>query len=311
MPPSIVCMHHVGDHPADPLGRRVPSTSTRDFGRRLRIAATRPHGIVDVVIDVGDDVGDARDLPFDRAGAMLRIGADRHAALPFRMPRDAVAHLPRQVQPLTVVLEHVDDAQALLVVIEAAGNELVEDALAGMTERRVPEIVAERDGFGQLFVEPQHLGDASRNLRDLQRVRQARAVVIAGRREEHLRLVLQPAERLAMNDAIAIALKRRPDRILRLRPNAPLAVGALCGLRREDFALALFQLLSQVHLPVDSWFGVLRSGFRFWVRGSGSWLQVRPSGLGARSSVAQGSGARGSGLGGRTGTTNRNYEPRT
>ena len=50
-----------------------------------------------------------------------------------------------------------------------------------------------------------------RNLRHLERVRQPRAVVIAGRREEHLRLVLQPAERLAVDDAIAIALERRPD----------------------------------------------------------------------------------------------------
>ena len=55
-------------------------------------------------------------------GAVLGIGADRHAALPFRVLRDAVAHLPRQVQPRAVVLEDVDDAQALLVVVEAAGH---------------------------------------------------------------------------------------------------------------------------------------------------------------------------------------------
>ena len=130
------------------------------------------------MVDVGDDVGDAGNLPFDRARAMLGIGADRHAALAFRVPRDAVAHFPRQVEPLAVVLEHVDDAETLLVVVEAAGDEIVEDALAGVAERRVPEIVPERDGLGQLLVEPQHLGDAARNLRDLERVRQAGAVVI-------------------------------------------------------------------------------------------------------------------------------------
>ena len=119
-------------------------------------------------------------------------------------------------RPCAVVLEHVDDAQALLVVVEAAGNQIVEDALAGVAERRVAEIVAERDRFGQLLVQPQHLGDAARDLRHLERVRQPRPVVIAGRRKEHLRLVLQAAERLAVDDAIAIALKRRADRILRL-----------------------------------------------------------------------------------------------
>ena len=69
-----------------------------------------------------------------------------------------------RLRPCAVVLEHVDDAQALFVVIEAAGNQLVEDPLAGMAERRVAEVVAERDRFGELFVEPQHLGDAARDL---------------------------------------------------------------------------------------------------------------------------------------------------
>ena len=103
----------------------------------------------------------------------------------------------REVQTLPAVLEHVDDPQALLVVAEAAGHEPVDDPLAGVPERRVPEVVAERDGLGQLLVQPEHLGDAARDLRDLERVRQPRAVVIAGRREEHLGLVLQPPEGLA------------------------------------------------------------------------------------------------------------------
>ena len=140
--------------------------------------------------------------------------------------------------PLPIVLEDIDDAQALLVVIEAAGHERAQHALAGVAERRVPEIVAERDRFGQLLVQPQHLGDRARDLRDLERVRQARAVVIAGRREEHLRLVLQAAERLGVDDAVAIALERRPDRIFGFGLSRPLLCAALGGGRREDLALA-------------------------------------------------------------------------
>ena len=34
--------------------------------------------------------------------------------------------------------------------------------------------------------------------------------MVAGRREEHLCLVLQPPERLAVNDAVAVALESRP-----------------------------------------------------------------------------------------------------
>ena len=149
--------------------------------------------------------------------------------------------------PGAIVLEHVDDAQALLVVVEPAGDELAEDAFSGMAEGRVTQIVPERDRLGQLFVEAQHLGDAARDLRDLEGVRQPRPVMIAGRREEDLRLVLQAAEGLAVDHAVAIALEGRPNRILRLRPQPAAAVGALGGLRREDLAFALLELLADDH----------------------------------------------------------------
>ena len=157
------------------------------------------------------------------------------------MAPDAVAHFPREVQARAVVLEHVDDSQALLVVTEPAGHERVEHALAGMAERRVAEVVAQRDRLGQLLVQPQHLGDRARDLRHLERVRQARPVVVAGRREEHLRLVLQPPERLAVNDAIAIVLKRRPHIVFGLGLQAAARLGALGGLRREHLELALLE----------------------------------------------------------------------
>ena len=103
-----------------------PSTSTRVRRQVLLAQQSRPHRIVDVVIDVGDDVGDARDLPFDRAGAMLGIGAPTGMPLlPFecRAMPSRTSHV--RFRPCAIVLEHVDDAQALLVVIEAAGNQIV------------------------------------------------------------------------------------------------------------------------------------------------------------------------------------------
>ena len=117
-------------------------------------------------------------------------------------------------------------------------------ALARVAERRVPEVVTERDRFGELLVQAQHLGDRARDLRDLERVGQPRAIVVAGRREKHLRLVLQPAERLAVDDAIAIALKRRTDVVLGFGAQPASRVGALGGLGREDLALARLELLA-------------------------------------------------------------------
>ena len=209
-------MHNVGHHAADALRRRRPEhVDTR--GRQIFFTQQPgPHGIVYVVVHVGDDVGDPGDLSFDRACAMFRIRADRHSALALGMTGDAIPHFPRQVQPPAVVLEDVDDAKALLVVVEAAGDEVVEHALAGVAEGRVAEVVAEGDGLGQFLVESKHLGDAARDLRHLERMGQARSIVIAGRREEHLGLVLQPPEGLAVNHAITIALEGRPDRIFGL-----------------------------------------------------------------------------------------------
>src|SRR5262249_54307219 len=76
---------------------------------------------------------------------------------------------------------------------------------------------------------------------------QARAIVIAGRREEDLRLVLQTPECLAVDDAIAIALKRRTDVVFGLRPQTTARVGALGRLRRENLALPVFQLSTEIH----------------------------------------------------------------
>src|SRR5215217_3005215 len=145
---------------------------------------------------------------------MFRIGANRHAALALGMPGDPVAHLPGQIQPRAIGLEYVDDAQALLVMIEAAGDQIVEDALACMPERRMSKVVPERNRLGQLLVEAQHLGDAACDLRNLERVSQTRAVVIARWSKEDLGLVLQASKCLAVDHPIAVTLERGPDRIL-------------------------------------------------------------------------------------------------
>ena len=80
-------------------------------------------------------------------------------------------------------------------------------------------------------------------------MRQPRPVVIAGRREEDLRLVLEPAKGLAVDDAIAIALKRRADRILGFGAQPAACVGALGRLRRENVALPPFELLPDGMAP--------------------------------------------------------------
>ncbi len=98
-PPASVSVTTSVTMRADPLRttrRRAPRPA-RPAGRSA-LQDAGPHGIVDVVIDVGDDVGHPHDLPFERAGAMLGRHADRQPVLALRVPGDAVAHLPGQVQ---------------------------------------------------------------------------------------------------------------------------------------------------------------------------------------------------------------------
>ena len=108
---------------------------------------------------------------------------------------DTVPHFPCQIQTFAVIFELFHDAQALLIVLESLRQQFVKHLLACMSERRMPEIVTHGDRFGEILVEPQCAGDRSGDLRDLKRVRQPRAVVIALRCKKHLRFMLQPAER--------------------------------------------------------------------------------------------------------------------
>src|SRR5262245_45968140 len=68
------------------------------------------------------------------------------------------------------------------------------------------EIMRERDRFRQVLVEPQSARDAARDRSDFHGVSQARAQMIAGAIEEHLRFVFETAERARMDHAVAIPL---------------------------------------------------------------------------------------------------------
>ena len=87
---------------------------------------------------------------------------------------------------------------------------MIQRVFADVPKGRVPQIMPQRDGFGQIFVQPQAPGQRPGHLRHLQRVGQAGAVMVAHGGKKHLRLVFQPPEALAVNDAVPIPLKIRP-----------------------------------------------------------------------------------------------------
>jgi hypothetical protein len=71
------------------------------------------------------------------------------------------------------------------------------------------EVMTERRGFRQVFVEPKTARDGSCDLRNLQRMRKPCAVVVVLGTKKDLRFVHQASKRFGVNDAVAVTLKFR------------------------------------------------------------------------------------------------------
>ena len=134
--------------------------------------------------------------------------------------------LPGEIEPVesgVAPLERGDDPQRLGVVIEAAGvgEAAIERALAGMAERRMAEIVGERERLGQILVEPERARERAGDLGDFERMGQPGAEMVALVEDEDLGLVGEPAEGGRMDDPVAIAA----EIVARRATAAPAAAG--------------------------------------------------------------------------------------
>ena len=78
-----------------------------------------------------------------------------------------------------------------------------------MAERRVAEVMDQRQRLGEILVAAQGAGQGAGNLRDFDRMGEPRAEMVALVGDENLRLVLEPAEGGRMDDAVAVTLERR------------------------------------------------------------------------------------------------------
>ena len=185
--------------------------------------------VIEIVGVVGDVVGNRRALGFQRGVALqikvkLRVELgdrqrQRFSAAERAGKRTIVLDQPFQRLPAQIetvefgiaVFQLGDDPERLCVVVEAAEvrHQLVERILAGMAERRVAEIMGKRQRLGQILVDGEGARQRPGNLRHLDGMGQPRAVVIALVIDEDLGLVLEPAKGGRMDDAVAVALKRR------------------------------------------------------------------------------------------------------
>ena len=144
------------------------------------------------------------------------------------MVDDAVTHLPRQIEPLATALQHLDHAQALLIVCEGGVEAFSHGALTGVTERRMSEVVSESDRLGQVLIQAQSTRQRTRDLGNLKGMCQASAVMVASGGKKDLCFIHQAAERLAMDDAVAVALIFGTVIAARQGNIAPTAIDIFC-----------------------------------------------------------------------------------
>ena len=85
------------------------------------------------------------------------------------------------------------------------GETLVERPLPGVPERRVAEVVGERQRLGEILVEAERARNRARDLGDFEGVGEACAVVVALVEHEHLGLVGEAPECRRVDDAVAVA----------------------------------------------------------------------------------------------------------
>jgi hypothetical protein len=95
-------------------------------------------------------------------------------------------------------------------VIEAiaeAAHLAIQLIFTGMREGRMTYIVAQRQSFGELFVEIQRRGYGAGDLRDFDGVSEPVAKMVRNAGWKNLGLILQAAEGPRVDDAVTIALE--------------------------------------------------------------------------------------------------------
>src|ERR1700722_15585717 len=125
-----------------------------------------------------------------------------------------------------MTFDPIDCTQALRVMVITAVrlHKFVEYPLTRMAKRRMTKVMAERDRFRQIGIQAEGAGDSAGDLRCLNRVGQAGAIVIALMIDEDLRLVLQPPEGPRMHDTGGVALKRGAHQVGQFREAASAAI---------------------------------------------------------------------------------------
>ena len=233
-------------------------TEKIDLANLRKIDEARAQGVVEVMRVIGDAVGECRGLCL--GGSEMRkfeimnriIFKDRRGKSAFRITRadpaiglqkraimldEPFQRLPSQIESIegrVAAFEFGDNSQRLGVMIEAAvrSHEFVEHILASVAKWRVAKIMRQGKRLGEIVVEAERAGKRARDLTDFERVGEPGTEMVSLVRNKDLRLVGEPPESRAMDDAVAIALKYRARWRMRLRDQPSAASCRVSGVRR-------------------------------------------------------------------------------
>src|SRR5690348_10520381 len=126
-----------------------------------------------------------------------------------------------------------------------AAHQLVQRTFPFMTERWVAEVMRERDGFGEIFVESQGACDIAGDGCYFHRVRQPGAEMVACAIEKDLGLVFETAKGARMDYPVPVALIVRPPIGRGFLINTAAGVRTELGVRRQLRSLASFEFLAR------------------------------------------------------------------
>jgi len=105
---------------------------------------------------------------------------------------------------------------------ETKRGDFVQDLLADVTKRGVPQVMPQGNSLGQVLIEVQGTRYRAGDLGNLQSVGQSRYIVVTQGGNKDLGLMLKAAKGLAVNNAIPVALKGSTHGAGLLRFNPPL-----------------------------------------------------------------------------------------
>jgi hypothetical protein len=97
--------------------------------------------------------------------------------------------------------------QVVIEIETVLAHKRIESLFSGMPERRMSNVVHQRQRFDQVNIHVQGRCQRTRNLRNLKGVRQAVAKMIGVPPRENLRLGLQTPESAGVDDAVAVTLE--------------------------------------------------------------------------------------------------------